>query len=239
MQEIDLKEVRNKFAHPIIGAIGATSPSREYSSEIGEQVGMVLRSFIESHKGSIFTGGVYGVGVDVYTGVMKYCVVQAIKTGKFPEDLFFVLVPSFAPSTEGPAFFIEKSNQPQLVPYIPPGEYDVLSRFSPQGELRIVRAGKTMDDRRKYVAQIADKLVMVNGGFGTLDEALNGIENGTEVISLINSGGSATILGEMKLNRLSDENKLRLKQQRMLRSSSQLSLVHCVDSVEDIVNYLR
>src|SRR3989344_4806210 len=90
------EEIRTKHEKPIIGIIGATSPLRDYTKEMGIELGYKLRGFLEGKQGSLFTGGVPGVGADVYEGISKYCEENNL------EDRFFVLVPEdeFVPPLE-------------------------------------------------------------------------------------------------------------------------------------------
>ena len=81
-----LEEITNKYESPIIGIIGATSPLPGYDSDDAYRMGYELREIVND-KGVLFTGGVSGVGLDVYRGIVDYCVEKDV------EDRFFVLIP--------------------------------------------------------------------------------------------------------------------------------------------------
>jgi predicted Rossmann-fold nucleotide-binding protein len=206
-----IHRIRQEQGTPLIGVIGATNPSEEYRSEIGIKVGYELRTFIEEKKGGIFTGGVEGVGIDVYVGVMRNCLennhVSSLNGKKFGfNDRFFILVPTFEygaiPSTGFLPSLVARASQ-QPVPYVPPGEYSGLGSLSAKGKLNVVRAGQNMGERREYVAGVADALVVVNGGFGTLDEAINAALLNVPLIALRNSGGAASTLAAVKEGKIS------------------------------------
>ena len=118
---------------PIIGVIGATAPQNDYNRNQGIKVGYKLREAINS-AGTIFTGGVNGVGVDVYIGVMKFCVDH----GNL-DDKFFVLIPQF---------LTIRGTQEQIS-YDTPEAYHVLAALTTKGHLEIVYAGDSMDERRE------------------------------------------------------------------------------------------
>ena len=84
--EFAVAETRIKQDYPglRIGIIGAAMPAKGYSPEAGVELGRVLRGYVAG-GGFIFTGGVSGVGVDVYQGV--------IDASGGQEDRFFVLLP--------------------------------------------------------------------------------------------------------------------------------------------------
>jgi len=79
-----IEAIKQKYPGVRIGVIGAVAPTRMYRSILGEQLGKILREHV-SNKGFVFTGGVSGVGVDVYRGVVEG------SNGK--DDRFFVLLP--------------------------------------------------------------------------------------------------------------------------------------------------
>jgi len=67
-----------------IGIIGAAAPTKGYLPQIGVELGRKLRVYL-GDKGFVFTGGVSGVGVDVYQGV--------VEASNGEEDRFFILLP--------------------------------------------------------------------------------------------------------------------------------------------------
>src|SRR3989338_3121734 len=154
MDQTLVQKMRSEIPTPIIGVIGAASPTRPYTQETGIKLGYVLREYLASHPGTLFTGGVQGVGVDVYIGVTKYCIAEGIRTGKIPNDNFFVLIPKY----EASQHFLQR----QTALYEPPGEYTALGRLSKRGTLWSAYAGNDMTERRDYVAAIADVLIVAN-----------------------------------------------------------------------------
>lgn len=150
-----ISDVRAQETLPIIGIIGAGWPQPPYHERMGIEVGEVLRKFLRN-RGTLFTGGIGGVGIDAYVGVTRYCVTQREKTQEPVDDRFFVLIPQeVACETTAGEFFAQ--------PYEPPQLYHRLAQLSKKSPLKIIRAGKTMAERREYVARIADALVIING----------------------------------------------------------------------------
>ncbi|MBI2105635.1 hypothetical protein HYT56_02235 [Candidatus Woesearchaeota archaeon] len=166
-----LEEITQRYEHPIIGIIGATSPLPDYDSDDAFRLGYDLREFVEE-KGSLFTGGVQGVGVDIYSGIVDYCLEKNVG------DKFFILFPDFE--------------------LAPPEEYFKLAEKTKNGILRMEKAGKDMEERRVYIGGVADYLIVVNGSTGTIDEALKGLLLEKPVICLQNSGGAAEALSKLK-----------------------------------------
>lgn len=165
------KEIASKYESPIIGIIGATSPLPDYDSDDAYRLGYELRETI-GEKGSLFTGGVAGVGIDVYRGIVDYCVEHGV------EDKFFVLFPDIRAG--------------------PPREYFILADKTKNKRLRVERAGADMEERRSYVGAVADLLVLINGASGTLEESLKGLYLGKPIVCLQNSGGAAEVIAKIQ-----------------------------------------
>ena len=157
---------------------------------MGMKVGYVLRSYVEREEGSIFTGGVEGVGVDVYTGVTRFCIDEGIRRGELLEDGFFVLIPE--------NIEVGSKETYRTMKYNPPDSYEALAQLSRRRELDIVRAGANMNERREKVAEVADVIITVNGGMGTLDEAVNALKLSKRVITLPYTGGAARVLDKLR-----------------------------------------
>src|SRR3989338_7902135 len=138
---MSLEEITSKYEHPIIGVIGAACPSPDYDSQEARRLGYKLRELVEQ-GGSLFTGGVSGVGVDVYKGIVDYCLKKKV------EDKFFVLLPDME--------------------FEPPQEYFKLSKRTKNKVLRVEGMGQDMEERRTYLGAIADLLVVANGSIGTI-----------------------------------------------------------------------
>ena len=166
-----LEEITSKYESPIIGIIGASSPLPGYDSDDAYRLGYELRDVV-NRSGSLFTGGVSGVGIDVYRGIVDYCIENGV------EDKFFVLFPNME--------------------FEPPEEYFRLAEKTKNGILRVEKVGEDMEERRSYVGAVADLLVLVNGAVGTIDEALKGLFLGKPVICLQNSGGAAEVISKVK-----------------------------------------
>jgi glycosyltransferase involved in cell wall biosynthesis len=190
-------QVREKYERPIIGIIGSSWP-KDYNRADARAIGEILRRYVGSKSGTLFTGGVSGAGLDAYEGIVTAC-----NRGKFlrrlkvQSDKFFVLVP------EECEVFINPMNRglgTMFVPYEVPEEYNLLAAATKDKQLDIVRAGTDMGERRRYVAEVGDVFVVINGGLGTLEEALFSIKNGKPVIAS-DTGGAAEILSRIKHNR--------------------------------------
>jgi predicted Rossmann-fold nucleotide-binding protein len=191
-----LSKIIEKYEHPIIGVIGATQPSIGYSKQETIKLGYELRKFVEK-KGNIFTGGVPGVGLDAYRGIIDYCLEHSVN------DKTFLLYPN--------------------INILPSEEYFQLANKI-NNKLNIETAGENMLERRKYVAGVADILIAVNGGPGTMDEALTGLIFKKQVICLKNSGGAAEILSMLKEN---------------IQKKIGESLIFTFDSVEQIIQHIN
>src|SRR3989304_2801298 len=214
-----VKQIRSDFRGPIIGVIGATSPDYYYSADNGIIAGYLIRKFLAKNKeftntrfaqgngsGHLFTGGVEGVGLDVYLGAAMYA-----KENKVPSK-FFALIPEFnmvpvygGGDEEGYGFvgFVGSMARPtsfNQVPYDIPAAYYNTARLLGE-KCKEVRAGEDMSERRAYVAAVADVLVVLNGGHGTLDEAVTAIERGVPVIVVQNTGGAAKDIADRKNNK--------------------------------------
>ena len=191
-------DIRESKQQPLIAIIGATVPTEGYGRGIGIEVGHLLRKHIEPRNGTIFTGGVDGVGIDAYIGVMKYCIDSLKNTPgkKISEDRFFVLVPEFDYIPMSQDLF--EGGGYRIVPFEVPKAYRTLGAFSARGELDVVIAGKDMEERRDYLVRVADVVIVINGGPGTLNEAVNALRNDKPVIALACSGGTASILSSVK-----------------------------------------
>jgi len=166
-----LEEITKKYERPLIGIIGANSPLPNYDSDDAYRLGYELRR-IASKQGTLFTGGVSGVGVDVYNGIVDYCNEEGI------EDKFFVLFP-------------EGNIKPSP-------EYFDLAKSIKNGVLKVERAGRDFEERRSYIGALADVLILMNGSSGTADEALKGLFLRKPVVCLQNSGGAAEAISKLK-----------------------------------------
>ncbi|MBI4152829.1 LOG family protein [Candidatus Woesearchaeota archaeon] len=225
-----IQKIRKQKKGHLIGVIGATMPSPEYDQDSGVEIGQRLRRYLEGRDGFIFTGGVGGVGVDIYEGVIQECDINGYyspvkgECEKRFDDRFFVLVPEYDEEIMPPKSLAQYLgfggetvlSAPKRLIYRPPREYLELGESSSRGCLDIVRAGENMRERREYVAGIADVLVLVNGGSGTLDEAFNAMETSVPLIVMEDSGGAAALICEAK----NDTPHWKIKEQLQKRNLS-------------------
>lgn len=235
-------KIRENKEQPLIAIIGATVPTREYERRFGVEVGFLLRQHIESRRGTLFTGGVSGVGVDVYAGIMQYCVDELRKqqiNKKMPDDRFFVLVPGNDCITFRKDLNL-KEPEYESVPFEVPEAYHALGLISERRKLDVVAAGNDLGERRAYLSQVADILIAVNGGMGTLDEALNAIENGKSVIALSYSGGAASMLHSIK-----DPSKVKKFKPKDIVSISRIrqdvnpNLIYVASDTQEMIQHLN
>lgn len=154
----------------LIAVIGASRPTKGYSSSMGRLVGYKLRESIKKDD-MIVTGGVRGVGLDVYRGVINYC-----KERKISDDQFMLIYPEIL--------------------IWPPLEYFDYAREINKGlEIRI--EGEDMLERREKLAEICDCAVVLNGGWGTLDEVWLFLLKKKPVFGLGYSGGAASYIKKL------------------------------------------
>lgn len=181
-------QIRSQFDDaPLIAIIGATSPGWGYELDMGFMTGFECRRAAESHNAWVFTGGVSGVGLDAYAGVLRY------ETDKSASHRFFMLIPNqFG--------FKDQTGAVRFYPYSPPTEYNLLARLVDGGSPKKVRAGQDMSERRRYLASVADVAVMVNGSGGTLDEAFALLRHDKTVVAVKGTGGAADDLLDAKAN---------------------------------------
>lgn len=237
--------IRSEFKGPIIGVVGATSPDYYYSSDNGIITGYLIRKFLAGDPalGHLFTGGVEGVGLDAYIGASMFA-----RENKVPSK-FFALIPQFnmiPVYNEDDEFFNPGRRVPSHfnpVPYDIPSSYRNVSRLTGE-KCKEVRAGEEMSDRRAYVAAIADVLVVVNGGGGTLDEAVSAIKVDTPIIVVQNTGGAAKDLADRKNNKFKPEKKPKYAKfttpPHMLEDKSlNMDLVHIAFNEWDITETLE
>lgn len=170
---------------PYIAFIGATCPGEDYDAGLTMLTASLLRKDIKN--GTIFTGGVGGVGLDVQLGIVMRCMMEKEKTGTEQQDKFFILIPT--------KHFVsfEQSGEviSSLEPYEPPKGYNTLAKAVGRKEVFAVRAGTDMEQRRNLLAEVADVCIVCNGGYGTLHEAILALNAGARVIALRGTGGAA------------------------------------------------
>ena len=117
--------------------------------------------------------------------------------------------------------------------------YDLAKHIS-SNSLDVVIAGDSMADRREYLSKIADILVMINGGRGTLDEALHGLVAGKRLIVASNTGGKSELMPVIKERGISNV----VYEARILGFSNdnitqkERDNIICADNIRDIVRYL-
>lgn len=189
-------DVRDSKESPLIAIVGATSPEEPYTPDMGLQAGYVLRHLVEEKGGTLFTGGVEGVGVDAYLGVIHYGIDQLrkprirAKPAVMPDDHFFVLAPQFsvAPALQGRKGIL----------YTLPQGYALLGSLNAQGRVDVQYGGRDMSERRRKLAEVADVIVGINGSSGTFDEMQHAVRTGTPVVVLPFTGGAAQEMARLK-----------------------------------------
>ncbi len=193
VDETIIQDIKKRFPSPIIGVIGASNPDFYYCSQMGIVAGFLLAKRCHEKGGSIFTGGVDGVGSDVFTGVAMYCAKNKVKVP------FFVMIPNGYEHVEYSADQDIESDEQldselkatiEILPFNLSSAYTSIEQIA-EVEIEKVRTGKEMSERRLYVAKGCDILVMINGGIGTLDEAKVAVANGKKVIVVNASAGAA------------------------------------------------
>lgn len=192
MEEADqnlVKAVRGKHESPIIGIIGSSLPDYNYTAQVGVASGYIISEYCHKNNGSIFTGGVSGVGADVFTGVSLYC-----SKFKKKDSKFFVLIPEKTILNE---FHQNENKEMEEISFNLPKSYQIISQLT-DTKITEERTGRFLSDRRLYVAEVADILVAINGGYGTLDEAILALRKNKPVLVLYGSGGAAGALYKAK-----------------------------------------
>lgn len=157
----DVRKIVSKYEPPRIGVIGGSYVS-ESNARLCRRIGGSLRDFI-GRRGWLFSGGVSGAGFEVYRGIADYSSQHRVS------DRFFTLLP--------------RGDEPY--------EYTDLARKLLKKEVTNEACGSSMEQRRRAMSMVGNVLIVVEGGGGTEDEALNAVENGTPLISFYKSGGAA------------------------------------------------
>jgi len=160
----------------IIAVIGAQVPNFPYDSSMGFRVGHAIAKIME--KGDILlTGGVEGIGVDVFMG---YAATPSKGT-------FACLIPlSTTIKRKG-------VKEPIIIPFSLPEAYTSISKITGK-VIDVIQKGNDMWERREHLARMVDIAIVLNGGPGTLHEAEMILEKGKTVVSLPISGGVAELL---------------------------------------------
>jgi len=186
------KELISSLSGPIIGFIGATMPEIGYDREFTKSIGYELRGNTHSKGGTLFTGGVCGVGLHAYRGIAKYCIDNNLK-----DDGFFVMIPKNVHVPRIDAFGIPDYNDIRVVPYSPPKRYESYAEMISENGLKVITAGEDMAGRRDILARTGDIFVMINGGLGTLEESFFALDGGKQVITMPDTGGTARLLADI------------------------------------------
>ncbi len=234
-----VEKIRQEKAFPLIGVIGASAPTPPYRLEMGIAVGYALRGYIETAGGTVFTGGVAGVGVDTYIGVMQFCTRAAPRHGRILDDRFFALIPRYHEPSFMDSLEALLPKKPTEMPYEPPGEYAALGYLTPRGQVDCVYAGKNMEERRTYLAEIADVILVVNGGAGTLDEAHKALKEGKSIIALPYTGGAAAAIGQMKEEHISPGLTASLSRLGIIHKSIDRKLILTVGTIAEMTHRLH
>lgn len=229
--------IRKDKELPLIGVIGSSAPVDVYRRDMGVSVGYELREYVDQ-KGTIFTGGVSGVGVDVYTGVIELCKARS-QEGVMPDDRFFIMVPEFVDVDLGEYFDLHSlDGVKKRIRYDPPTAYNRLASSTPRGHIDVVKAGNDMEERRKYMSEIADVLVVVNGGIGTLDEAFNMLKASKGIVALDYTGGAARILRKIRENDVQPLLVSKLEKNGFQLGGINTDLIYVADDIEGMMRHL-
>jgi predicted Rossmann-fold nucleotide-binding protein len=161
--EVDLNTILYRYESPRVGVIGSGEYENLQNAKLSRLVGQTLRKFI-GNEGWLFTGGVGGVGYDVYRGILDYSKKKRL------DDRFFALIPK--------SYLAE--------------EYDELSAKTLGRHVRVEVFGYDWEHRRKGMSLVGDALIMIEGGGGTDDEARHSLRNQTPLITFPESGGAAS-----------------------------------------------
>src|SRR3989344_2497695 len=188
-----IKKIRDQFKNQIyIAIIGAKEPLTGYTYKMGQYAGEAVREWIGLKSGGygyICTGGSEGVGVDAYMGVLSWCMRKDVLTSitatevdraRFPEK-FFTLVADGAETHD---------------------HYHKVKHMKTRNDTQTkeMHAGTSGQERRWYLAKIADASIVANGQEGTLEEGLAALYWGNSIIVLKDSGGAAKIFADLKMS---------------------------------------
>jgi len=223
------EEIQQINQKPLIAVIGATMPNDPYVSSMGIYLGYALRESLDKHEGTVFTGGVDGVGADVYGGVVRFCFERGMKTSEVPDDKFFVLAPH--------GIVYGELGMERIFHYPIPRSYTLLASLVKENGLTEYRAGQEMGERRKILAEIADVGIMLNGSGGTTDEALQILNHGKRIIVCPYSGGATRALMDLKNDNLTRvQRRTRVKRQVLERIDPELIVV--ADNADEAITAL-
>ena len=174
--EIDYlkEEYKEKYK---VAIVGGALPSLDYIPSLSYQVGRSLLSLYKERNNVVFfTGGTEGAPLDVFTGILEECAKENININ----DIFFVLVPHNWSYSR---------------------RYDEeLSSRNFQHSAKTEYCGQNMEQRRTAISQLADVLVVVNGGSGTKDETIKALKKGKRIFAVKGTKGIADELASRKEN---------------------------------------
>ncbi|MDD5775197.1 MAG: HAD hydrolase family protein [Candidatus Omnitrophica bacterium] len=149
-------EIKTMYGNStLIAVIGATNPTLKYSFETGEHLGAKLGSYAEQQDAVLFTGGVAGVGVDVFNGFSR--------VNKTPGARFFVVLPEGQRPSGGYG---------AAVPVVTFG-LDMVERRIGMGKIPDVLIvlngqGGTLDEARVGLENGKKLIVLDHGGAGSI-----------------------------------------------------------------------
>jgi hypothetical protein len=151
-------------------------------------------------------------------------------SGDMPDDKFFVLIPQFRLQRFG--------NLVQVSPASAAEAYYALASLSASQSLNVEYAGFDMRDRRRYFAELADTVVVVNGGAGTFEEAFNTLVQSKRVITFPESGGAARVLEQIKTRGISRSLAEELKEKGLSLDCIRTDLIYAAGSVDEMLEQL-
>jgi hypothetical protein len=229
-------EIRSRHPGPLIAAIGAGDPDKPYTIPMGMKAGYGIAEYIDdNYHGTLFTGGMNGVGADIFVGVTRYR--MHASHGQPPVinfRHFFVLIPEREThSIMGFGEFIE--------PFQESYSYRQLAALTGDDIIR-ERAGDSLEERRICLAHTADFAVCLNGTGGTLDEAAMILQHGKPVITCAESGGVSEALQTYKTYLVGNFNmKLKWleKMMNVMPFGMNPDLIVTTDTVEEAVEAVK
>lgn len=225
-----LEEIRQRFPSPIIGVIGASNPDYDYSPQMGIIAGFMIAKRCHEQGGSIYTGGVDGVGSDVFTGVALYCAKHNVKIP------FFVMIPS---GYERIVYDGDAPVDSEILPFELSTSYTAIAKIT-ETDLQEVITGKEMSERRLYVAKGGDLLIVINGSTGTMDEAKLAVRHSKDVIVVKSTGGAASAISRWIKNDQLTFNDAQFKFALMTKPTElQKQKFHAIYGLNEIISKIN
>ncbi len=183
--------------------------------------GRSLREFLEGRNGSIGSVGRGGLALDLYKGVVQVCTERNLSGGEKADDRFFLVLTSD-----------RRGGREAL-----PAPFRSLAAETSDGP-SVITAGPRR--YRDQLADLADILVVVNGGSGALRQANKVLMKHKPVLAVESSGGAARLLGAIRTSgRLSASLRKMLDDEGIDLETIPQSAVHPVQSEVDLIDRIE